>query len=47
MTAIVDISSFVAESWDDIKSPTTSEFTTQLSSLRKLVNGYEQVMYVP
>ena len=42
-----DIRGFVAESWDDIKSPTTSDFTSKIHQLKDLVGNYDQVSVSP
>ena len=42
-----DIRGFVAESWDDIKSPTTSDFTSKIHQLKDLVGNYDQVCVSP
>ncbi|XP_067937067.1 arf-GAP with SH3 domain, ANK repeat and PH domain-containing protein 2-like [Watersipora subatra] len=39
-----NISGFIAESWDDLKSPTTSEFTSKRHELKDLVGNLEQVI---
>jgi len=38
------IAAFLSESWDDIKSPTTSEFTSKIHQLKDLVGNFEQVI---
>lgn len=38
-----DIKGFLTESWDDIKSPTTSDFTSKIQQLKDLVVNFEQV----
>lgn len=38
-----NINAFISESWDDIKSPTTSDFTSKISQLKDLIGNCDQV----
>ena len=40
-----DIEGFIAESWDDIKSPTTSDFTSKTQQLKELIGNFDQVCH--
>jgi len=38
-----DVGSFISETWDDLKSPTTSDFTSKIQQVKRMIHGSEQV----
>ena len=45
MPELISVDDFIAETLEDYSSPTTSSFTTKMSSCRNTANNLEEVGY--